>query len=139
MKTKQPAENVNPGNRNSSTDEDANHKASSVLCKLLQQQASPEVNIDCFYGNPLNYHYFMALFCEVVETKIEDPRRRLTRLLKHTLGEAKELIQNCIQLPHDKGYKSAKSLFEKTYGNPHKILSLYRKEVKDWPQVKFGM
>ena len=81
----------------------------------------------------------MALFCEVVETKIEDPRRRLTRLLKHTLGEAKELIQHCIQLPHDKGFKSAKSLIEKTYGNPHKILSLYRKEVKDWPQVKFGM
>ena len=80
----------------------------------------------------------MALFCEVVETKIEDPRRRLTRLLKHTLGEAKELIQNCIQLPHDKVYKYAKSLLEKTSGNPHKILSSYRNEVSDWPQVKFG-
>ena len=48
------------------------------------------------------------------------------------------LIKHCIQLPHDKGYKYAKSLLEKTYGNPHKILSSYRKEVKDWPQVKFG-
>ena len=91
----------------------------------------------CFDGNPLNYHYFMALFSEVVETKIEDPRGRLTRLLKYTVGEAKELIKHCIKLPHDKGYKYAKSLLEKTYGNPHKILSSFRKEVKDWPQVKF--
>ena len=93
VKTWQLAEvnHVNPGNRNSSTEEDANHKASSVLCKLLQQQAAPEVGIDCFGGNPLNYHYFMALFCEVVETKIEDPRGRSTRLLMCTVGEAREL------------------------------------------------
>ena len=78
------------------TDKDANHKASSVLCKLLQQQAAPDVDIDCFDGNPLNYHYFMALFCEIVETKIQDLRGRLTRLLKYTVGEEKELIKHCI-------------------------------------------
>ena len=79
------------------TDEDANHKISSVFCKPLQQQAAPEVDIDCFDGNPLNYHYFMALFCEVMEVKIEDPRGRLTRLFKYTVEEAKELIKHCIQ------------------------------------------
>ena len=102
MKTWQPPEDIDPGNRTSSNDEDANHKITSILCKLLQQQAPPEVDIDCFDGNLLNYHYFMTLFCEVVETKIEDPRGRLTRLLSHTGGEAKELIKHCIQLPYDK-------------------------------------
>ena len=77
MKTWEPSENVHSGNRNSLTDEDANHKASSELCKLLQQRAAPEADIDCFDGNPLNYHYFMAFFFEVVETKIEDPIGRL--------------------------------------------------------------
>ena len=96
------------------------------------------MDIDCFDGNPLNYHYFIALFCEVVETKIEDPQDGLTRLIKYTVGKAKELIKHCIQLLHDKGYKYAKLLLEKTYGNPHKILFSYRKVVKDWPQVKFG-
>ena len=73
MKTWQSTKDTNPGNRTSSNDEDVNHKISSVLCKLLQQQAAPKVDIDCFDGNPLNYHYSMALFCEVVKTKIEDP------------------------------------------------------------------
>ena len=39
MKTWQPPEDIDPGNRTSSNDEDANHKTTSILCKLLQQQA----------------------------------------------------------------------------------------------------
>ena len=39
-----------------------------------------------FDDNVLNYHHFMALFKEVVESKVEDPRGRLTRLLKYTRG-----------------------------------------------------
>ena len=42
------------GNKNLSTGKDANHKRSIELCKLLQQQAAPDVDIDHFDGNPLN-------------------------------------------------------------------------------------
>ena len=91
-----------------------------------------------FDGNPLNYYYFMALFVEVVETKIEEPRGRLTRLIKFTTGEARELIKHCIQLPHSRGYQHDRALLERTYGNPHKILSSYQKEIKAWSPSKFG-
>ena len=96
------------------------------------------MDIEQFDGNPLNYHYFMALFAEVVETKIEKPRGRLTRLIKFTTGEARELIKHCIQLPHSRGYQHARALLERTYGNPHKILSSYQKEIKAWSPSKFG-
>ena len=49
-----------------------------------------------FHGNPLNYHYYMALLAEVVETKIEEPRGKITRLIKFFTGEARELIKHCI-------------------------------------------
>ena len=78
----------------------------------------------------MNYHYFMALFKEVVESKIDDPRGRLTRLIKYTTGDAKELIKHCIQLPSIEGFKNAKYLSEKVYGNPDKSLVLYRREIK---------
>ena len=71
-------------------------------------------------GNVLNYHYSMALFREVVESKVEDPSGRMIRLLKYTSGEAKELINHCIQLPSSEGFKYAKYLLEKGYGNPHR-------------------
>ena len=112
-------------NRNLRDTTSSTREPSDILYKLLQQQAAPEVDIEYFDGNPLNYHYFMALFSEVVETKIDDPRGRLTRLTKYTMGEPKELIKHCIQLPHDCGYQTAVTLLEKTYGNPHKILSSY--------------
>ena len=111
--------------------------SSDALCNLFQLQAAPEVDMEQFDGNPLNYHYFMAMFAEVVETKIEKPRGRLTRLIKFTTGEARELIKHCIQLPHNGGYQHARALLERAYGNPHKILSSYRKEIKEWSQLKF--
>ena len=51
-----------------------------MLCKLLKVQSAPDMDMECFDGNVLEYHYFMALFREVVESKIEDPKGRLTEL-----------------------------------------------------------
>ena len=41
-----------------------------MICKLLNQQSAPKIDIDVFGGNPLEFHYFMAVFEEAVEKKI---------------------------------------------------------------------
>ena len=79
-----------------------------MLCKLLQLQSTPEVDIETFDGNVLNYHYFMALFREVVESKVNDPRGKLIRLIKYTSGDARELIKHCIQLPSNEWLQACK-------------------------------
>ena len=56
----------------------------NVLCQLLKQQAAPDAETDTFDANPLSYFYFMALFKEAVERKIDDPKGRLTSLIKFT-------------------------------------------------------
>ena len=45
-----------------------------MMCKLLRQQSAPELDIDIFDGNPMDFHYFMAVFKEVVEKKVTDSR-----------------------------------------------------------------
>ena len=115
-----------------------NLDTNKILCQLLKQQSAPEIDIDCFDGNPLNYRYFMAIFAEVVENRINDPRGCLTRLIKYTKGEAKELVMNCIHLPPGEGYKVAKMLLEERYGDPHRLLASYRKEIKEWQPLKIG-
>ena len=65
---------------------------------MLQQQSVPEVDIKSYGGDPLDYHYFTALFDGVVEKNITDARDRLTRVIKFNTGEAMELIQQCIPL-----------------------------------------
>lgn len=54
------------------------------------------VDIDIFNGTPLSYRYFMALFKELDESRIDDPHECLTRLIKDMKGEVRELIMNCI-------------------------------------------
>ena len=109
-----------------------------MLCKMMKQQSAPEIELDVFDGNPLNFNYFMALFKETVEKKIEDPRGRLTRLIKYTTGEVKDLIKNYIQLPAKDGHEAAKNQLYQLYGDPHRIIAAYWKEIKHWPQVKHG-
>ena len=72
-------------------DDDNKHEIDNneILCRLMKQQLTLEVDIDCLDGNPLDYRYFMAIFKEVVEIRIDDPRRRLIRLIKYTIAEAK--------------------------------------------------
>ena len=106
----------------------------TMMSKLLRQQA--DVDIDIFTSDPVDYNYFIAVFDEVVEKKIDDPRGRLTRLTKYTDGQPNEMIKHCIQQPAAVGYKNARSLLEEKYGNPHQILAAYHKEIKSWPQIK---
>ena len=86
-----------------------------MLCKLLKVQSVPDVDKECFDGNALEYHYFMALFREVVESKIEDPRGILARLIKYIVADARDLIKHCIQLSSNEGFTQAKHLVEKIF------------------------
>ena len=104
----------------------------------MKHQSAPDLNIDVFDGNPLNLKYFMTLFREVVESKIENPYGRLTRLIKYTTGEAKELIKHCIEQPANKGYENTVNLLYRPYEDQHTILAAYKKEAKEWLQIKVG-
>ena len=67
-----------------------------MMCNLLLHQTAPDVEIDTFKEDPLEYHYFMSAFTEAVGKKFSDPHGRLVNLLKLTEGEAKETIKHYI-------------------------------------------
>ena len=97
------------------------------MCELQWQQAAPDLEIDISDGNPMDAHYFMTVFKEIVENKVTDPRGQLTRLIKFTKREAKEIAKNCIQLPSELGLKTAKQLLAEGFGDPHIIAASYHK------------
>ena len=115
---------------------DTDGEISRMLCSLLWKQSVPDVDIQTFAGDPLEYHSFMSSFREVVECKTDDPHGRLVQLLKFTDEEPKETIRHCIQQPSEIRHRLAKSLLEDHYGNPHQILAAYRKEIKSWTLLK---
>ena len=84
-------------------DREAGQSVTKLISRLLNQQNAPELDIDTFDGDPIEFHYFMAIFHEVVEGKVDDAQGRLTRLIKFTEGDSKEMVKICIQLPPEVG------------------------------------
>ena len=112
------------------------HTLVTELTKLIKQQAAPEVEIDVFSGDPLEYAYFITNFKEIVEGSIDGQTARLNRLIKYTTGEAKELIKHCVHESKADCYDKAIALLNKEYGNKHKISCAYMEELRKWPQIK---
>ena len=96
-----------------------------MMRKLLRQHATPNGDIDIFTVDPVDYHYFIAVFDEVVEKKIDDPWDRLAILIKYTDGQPEEMIKLYIQQAAAVGHKNARSILEEKYGNPLQILAAY--------------
>ena len=44
-----------------------NEEMYDLMINMIEQQAAPEVELECFDGNPLKYNNFVDLFREVVE------------------------------------------------------------------------
>ena len=44
-----------------------------MISKLIRSQAAPDVDIDIFSGDPVDYQFFIAVFEVVVEKKIDNP------------------------------------------------------------------
>ena len=101
----------------------------SLLKGMIEQQAAPDVEMETFDDNPLEYHHFIELFIEVVEKWIQDPKGRLLKLLKYTRRETRHMIKHCLQEPSYIGYTHAQGLLRQRYGDPHIVLASYRKEV----------
>ena len=48
------------------------------------------------------------------------------------------MIKHCVQQPPGERFRNAKALLERKYGNPYKIMTMYKKEINAQPQVKNG-
>ena len=78
-----------------------------MLSKLVWEQSEPQIDMEPFEGNPLDFTYFMSMFQESDEKKIYDPRGKLTQLIKYTQEEPQKLVKHFINDRTDYGYKNA--------------------------------
>ena len=81
----------------------------------------PQVQIDVFTGNPLEYQSFMSVFEETLSSSVADDQMRLTRLLQYTAGPAKAAIRNCALMGGTKGYQQARAILKNRFGSNHLI------------------
>ena len=97
-----------------------------------------QVGLEPFDGNPLQYTYFMTMFRESVEKKIENPKVRLNWLMQYTRGEAKDLIRNLLNGTREYRYNNGMAIHHRQYGNTHTLLLSYRWELRQMVPLKAG-
>ena len=95
----------------------------------------PEVELDKFDGNSLEYLTFIAVFDEVVGSSVMDGQIKLTRLLQYNCGSAKAAIRNCALIGGESGYNQARDILHNRYGNAHLVSQKIIMELKTGKRV----
>ena len=116
--------------------QDSDQGLQLAVTEMIKLQSAPKPDLDVFSGNPLDYPFFKASFKEVVESAVADQRGRLTRLIKYTSGDVKDLIKHLVHASPNSCYDEAVTMLDNEYGNPHLIHQSYIKELRQWEPIK---
>ena len=79
---------------------------------------------------------FVRAFENLIETKTSSPNSRLYYLVQYTSSEVKELMQSCLSMKPEEGYKTARTLLKDRYGQSYKIATALVDRVTKSPQIK---
>ena len=105
--------------------------------QLATAIALPEPEVQKFKGDPMEFKTFLMAFDARVQSRVTNSADRLYYLDQHLVGEPKELISGCLHIEPDEGYKEARRLLQKEYGDPYKVSTAYMKRLTEWPTLKY--
>ena len=106
--------------------------------QLAAAMTLPQPEVHKFKGDPIKYKYgtFIMAFNVPIESGTSNAADRLYYLEQHLEGEPRELIGGCLHMDPSVGYKEARKLLEKEYGDPFKVLMAYVTKVLKWSPIE---
>ena len=96
----------------------------------------PKQVLQAFSGRSADFPRFLHSFESTVETAKTDNRARLNLLIQYCQGDARLLIEDCVNLDPKIGYEEAKKLLKKRYGQPWQIAEQYLQSMTEGPPIK---
>lgn len=97
----------------------------------------PQPEVPKFSGDPTKHKTFIIAFDARIQARVANDADRLYYLDQHLTGEPKDLIGGCLHLEPDVGYKEAKRLLDKEYGDPYKVSNASIQRLSNWPVIKY--
>ena len=109
----------------------------ALFSRVLQENRLPKPKMMTFDGDPKRYKLFMASFRNNVEARLDgDDQLKLTLLLDQCTGEAFDLIEECVMLNPEQGYRTAIEKLERRFGKNHLVARSYIDGVKKGGVIK---
>lgn len=110
--------------------------STEMLVKQQRYAQLLEKEVVAFEGDPLTYRSFVRAFEQAIEQKTDSEQDKLYYLQQYTAGEPQELVPSCEHMPSHRGFKQAKQLLQKYYGDELVIASAYIEKALKWPPIK---
>lgn len=111
--------------------------------ELIQKQQEsklaltlPEPEVPTFNGNPIEYWTFVRAFENLIERKMASENARLYYQVQYTIGEVQELVQSCLSMDPEEGYREARILLKQRYCQPYRIATAYVNRLTKRPPIK---
>ena len=111
--------------------------------RLLKQQQQhtaalllPQPEVPIFKGEPTEYCAFIRAFENLIESKTDNSSARLFYLVQYTDGDVKELMNSCLAMRPEAGYREARRLLKEKYGQDYKIAAAYVDRLIKGPLIK---
>ena len=120
-----------------------NSDIAALFGRALLENRMPAPKQLEFDGNPKTFMAFLASFKTNIERKLSDENEddaslKLTYLLQHCTGRAKDLIDDCAMLDPVDGFETAMNRLHDSYGQGHVIARSYIESVTKGPVIKLN-
>lgn len=100
--------------------------------QLAAAMTLPQPEVHKFKGDPIEYGTFIMAFKARIESRTFRAADCLYYLEQHLEREPRELIGGCLHMDPSEGYKEARRLLEKEYGDPFKVSMAYVNKALKW-------
>ena len=111
-------------------------EAVRLMVSGLERIEMPKREFLSFDGDPKRYPRFIKSFEINVERRVKEDDEKLAYLIQYCKGAAKDAIENCLMLPPEEGYKEAKEILRKNFGQKHIIVRAFIDKVVKGPQIR---
>ncbi|CAH8464629.1 unnamed protein product [Schistosoma bovis] len=81
----------------------------------------PKVELSYFDGEPRGYWKFIRQFETYIASRVTDDSQRLLYLMHYCKGKAKTAIEGCVMMEASSGYKRAREILKRLFGQSHVI------------------
>ena len=132
--------NLPPDSRNSTTahNDQTNVDMQTMISyvkKSIDVNSTPTGKPFVFSGNPLQYPTWKASFDLLVSEKDISQAQKLTILLSHVSGDAKEWIEYYIMSDSEYVFDEAMQALEENFGDPFEVADAFREKLESWQKI----
>lgn len=96
----------------------------------------PDVKIDLFGGDVVEFPSWEIAFDAIIDSQVESTDLKINLLSQHLTGEAKTAVSGLLTNRSEGSYLTARKRLKERYGNPNILSQAFLNKLEDWPPIK---